>query len=416
MDRISLKELAFPLIKSIDSFNYLLKSHQRRTAVISYHIGHEMGLSHEELVELVVAAALHDIGALSVQERDTLIQEDVDNPSPHCLMGYKMLSSFELFADIARIIRHHHIKYEDLEKYHEEIKFQSHIIHLADRVDIYISPDLFILNQKAKVTESILSRKGTVFHPDVCDAFERVSKADIFWIEINNLSMEQLFAKINFISTIELSREQIEQFALTISRIIDFRSRFTAAHSYTVGQLACYIGGVLGLDEDTCVKLMVAGYFHDIGKIGIDTQYIEKRGPLTDEEYNMVKLHCYYSGQILSELNSSEWFRDIVKWAQYHHERLTGNGYPFSIKGEDIDTGTKIIAFSDMISALMEDRPYRARLTIEVAFDIIDKYAAENIDSEMIKIIDGHKREILDIVNRCKDRAETSYDETVQYE
>lgn len=78
MDKISLKELAFPLIKSIDSFNYLLKSHQRRTAVISYHLGRELGLSHDEMVDLVVAAALHDIGALSVQERDTLIQEDVE--------------------------------------------------------------------------------------------------------------------------------------------------------------------------------------------------------------------------------------------------------------------------------------------------------------------------------------------------
>lgn len=163
MDKISLKELAFPLIKAIDSFNYLLKSHQRRTAVIAYRIGQEMGLTHEELVDLVVAAALHDIGALSVQERDSLIQEDVENPSPHCLMGYKMMSIFDLFSDIAWIIRHHHIRYSDLDRYHEDIKIQSHIIHLADRVDIYISPDLFILNQKAKVTESILQRKGKVF-------------------------------------------------------------------------------------------------------------------------------------------------------------------------------------------------------------------------------------------------------------
>ncbi len=415
MDKISLKELAFPLIKAIDSFNYLLKSHQRRTAVIAYRIGQEMGLTHEELVDLVVAAALHDIGALSVQERDSLIQEDVENPSPHCLMGYKMMSIFDLFSDIAWIIRHHHIRYSDLDRYHEDIKIQSHIIHLADRVDIYISPDLFILNQKAKVTESILQRKGKVFHPDVCDAFVRASKPDIFWIEINALTMEQLFARIDFISAIELSKEQIEQFALTISRIIDFRSRFTAGHSFTVGHLARYIGQILELDEDTCEKLLIAGYFHDIGKIGIDTKYIEKEGPLTDEEYNMVKLHCYYSGQILSELNSSAWFRDVVRWSQYHHERLTGDGYPFCIKGEEIDTGTKIIAFSDMISALTEDRPYRRRLSIDEAFEIIDKYAEENIDPDILKVLDKHKPEIQRIVDDCKVKAERYYDETVEY-
>ncbi|WP_277657053.1 HD domain-containing phosphohydrolase [Seleniivibrio woodruffii] len=415
MDKISLKELAFPIIKAIDSFNYLLKSHQRRTAVISYHIGKELGLPCGDIAELVVAAAMHDIGALSVQERDTLIKEDVENPSPHCLMGYKMLSMFDIFSGIAKIIRHHHIRYEDAGKYNEEIRFQSHIIHLADRVDIYLSPDQFILNQKARVTASILEKKGTVFHPDVCDAFERVSRADIFWIEINNLTMEQLFSRMNFLSSIELNREQIEQFALTISRIIDFRSRFTAGHSYTVGRLAQFIGQVLGLDDDMCEKLLIAGYFHDIGKIGIDTAYIEKCGQLTDEEYNMVKLHCYYSGQILSELNSSEWFRDVVKWSQHHHERLTGNGYPFAIKGEEIDTGTKIIAFSDMISALMEDRPYRKRMSIDTAFDIIDRYAAENIDPDMIKIIDRYKAEIETIVDQCKQRAESCYYESVEY-
>lgn len=415
MEKISLKELAFPLIKAIDSFNYLLKAHQRRTSVIAYHIGKKLGLNYGDMVELVVAAALHDIGALSVQERDSLIKEDVENPAPHCLMGYRMLSGFDMFSDIAKIIRHHHIRYEDRGRYAEDIKFQSYIIHLADRVDICLSPAHFILNQKEKVTSQILEKRGTVFHPDVCDAFEEASKPDIFWIEINSLSMEQLFSRIDFISSIELTREQIEQFALTISHIIDFRSRFTAGHSYTVGKLAGFIGRILGMDEDVCLKLTIAGYFHDIGKIGIDTQYIEKMGPLTDEEYNMVKLHCYYSGQILSELNSSEWFRDVVKWAQYHHERLNGNGYPFSISGEDIDAGTRIIAFSDMISALMEDRPYRARLSIDVAFDIIDNYAADNIDPEMIKVIDRYKPEIQQIVDDCKKRAERTYDESVSY-
>jgi len=416
MKKISLKELAFPIIKAIDSFNYLLKSHQRRTAVISYHIGKKLGLNYADMVDLVVAASLHDIGALSVQERDTLIQEDVDNPEPHCLMGYKMLSGFDMFSDISKIIRHHHVRYEDLGRYNEDVKFQSHIVHLADRVDIYISPDMFILNQKAKVTQSILERRGRAFHPDVCDAFIEASKPDIFWIEINNLSMEQLFSRIGFIGCIELSREQIEQFALTISHIIDFRSRFTAGHSYTVGRLAGFIGRILGLDEDMCLKLTIAGYFHDIGKIGIDTRYIEKKGPLSDEEYNMVKLHCYYSGQILSELNTSAWFRDVVKWSLYHHERLNGKGYPFCISGGEIDTGTKILAFSDMISALMEDRPYRTRLNVNVAFDIMDNYAGENIDPDMIKVIDKYKPEIQRIVDECKKRAERMYDESVAYD
>lgn len=102
------------MIKAIDTFNYLLKSHHRRTAVISYHIGKELRLNNDQLMELVMAASLHDIGALSVQERDMLVKEDVLNPTPHCLMGHRMLSSFIVFKEIAQAIKHHHIKYEDL--------------------------------------------------------------------------------------------------------------------------------------------------------------------------------------------------------------------------------------------------------------------------------------------------------------
>ena len=156
MEKLSLKELAVPMIKAIDSFNYLLKSHHRRTAVISYHIGKKLGLKSDYLLELVIAASLHDIGALSVQERDMLIQEDVTNPKPHCVMGYHMLKSFDVFRDIAKIIKHHHIIYKDsLNMKKGEVIFSSHIIHLADRIDVLLSPDAFILSQKKSVTEKI---------------------------------------------------------------------------------------------------------------------------------------------------------------------------------------------------------------------------------------------------------------------
>ncbi len=146
MKEMTLKELALPLIKAIDSFNYLLRSHHRRTAYICYCLGKQLNLSHEQMIDLVIAASLHDIGALSVQERDTLVQEDVDNPEPHCRMGNRMMATFKVFNNIARIIKHHHIRYDEADKYDEEILFQSYIVYLADRVDIYIAPDSFILN------------------------------------------------------------------------------------------------------------------------------------------------------------------------------------------------------------------------------------------------------------------------------
>lgn len=403
MEKLSLKDLAVPMIKAIDSFNYLLRSHHRRVAVASYHIGKKLDLKDEHLLELVIAASLHDIGALSVQERDMLIQEDVTNPQPHCVMGFHMLKSFDVFRDIAQIIKYHHIIYKDsLKMKDREVLFASHIIHLADRVDILISTDKHILSQKNDVIEKIEEKVGEVFHPEVFEAFKEVSKKDIFWIDIDNMTISQLFRKIEFSLDFDLSLDNTVEFALTMSRIIDFRSKFTASHSYTVAHLAEQIGKYFRFDDEKCKKLLIAGYLHDIGKIGIDPRLIEKNGPLTDDEFNMMKLHSYYTGQILGELNTSEWFQEIVRWAEYHHEKNDGTGYPHGIGDEELDIGSKILAFADVITALLEDRPYRKGMDLEKAFTILREEIAPKISSKLFQVIEQNKEEINQVVTRCK--------------
>ena len=410
MEKLSLKELAVPVIKAIDSCNYLLKSHHRRTAVIAYHIGKKMGLEHDQLFKLVISAAIHDVGALSVQERDLLIREDVQNPRPHCDMGCKMLSSFVPFAEVAKVIKHHHIRYAaSLNMPEGEVLIESHILHLADRVDIVINPDTFVLKQKSAVVEKIRANVGTIFHPLVFEAFVAAAVPDVFWIEINNLELDQLFRRVDSSLNFSLSLDNILEFALTISRIIDFRSHFTASHSYTVANLACAIGKIFGFSQERCLKLKISGYMHDIGKIGIDPGLIEKNGPLTDDEFDLVKLHTYYTGQILSSLSISEWFNEIVTWAQNHHEKADGSGYPYALQEENLDLGCKILAFSDVIAALMEDRPYRKSLSIDTAFEIIRDKLAAKISSTMFEIIAQHKQEINDIVEQSHKNVLSEY-------
>ena len=91
------------------------------------------------------------------------------------------------------------------------------------------------------------------------------------------------------------------------------------SHSYTVAYLAKQLGKYFGFSDEDCQKLQVSGYLHDIGKIGVDPGLLEKNGPLSDDEFNHVKLHAYYTGQILKNLSRSEWFKDIVLWSQNHH-------------------------------------------------------------------------------------------------
>ena len=375
-----------------------------------YHIGKKMNLSSDQLFRLVISAAIHDIGALSVQERDGLLKEDVLNPKPHCEMGYRMLLSFEPFSEIARVIRHHHIHYDaSLAMEPGEAMLESHILHLADRVDVLIDVDVFVLKQKSAVVEKIRANVSSTFHPDVFAAFVEASRPDIFWIEVNNLELDQLFRMVDSSLNFDLTLNNILDFSLTISRIVDFRSHFTASHSYTVAHIACELGKMFDFSHERCVKLKISGYLHDIGKIGVDPGLIEKAGPLTDDEFDQVKLHTYYTGQILDSLSISEWFNEVVLWARNHHEKIDGSGYPYSLRDEDLDTGSRIVAFSDVIAALMEERPYRKSLSVDTAFEIIRQSLSVKISEQMFDVIERHKDEINVTVLQCKNNIKKHY-------
>lgn len=118
------------------------------------------------------------------------------------------------------VIKHHHIRWCSLAKMPEgEVPLESHILHLADRVDISVNPEVFVLKQKSIVVDKIRANVGTVFHPQVFEAFA-AAVPDIFWIEINNLELDQLFRRVDSSLNFTLSLDNILEFALTISRII----------------------------------------------------------------------------------------------------------------------------------------------------------------------------------------------------
>lgn len=105
----------------------------------------------------------------------------------------------------------------------------------------------------------------------------------------------------------------------------------------------------------------------------------------------------------------SEWFHEIVLWAKNHHEKVDGSGYPYSLLDENLDVGSKIVAFSDVIAALMEDRPYRKSLSVETAFEIIRKSISAKISDQMFAVIEGHKDEISAIVLQCQQNVRKQY-------
>ncbi|MGB9681517.1 MAG: HD-GYP domain-containing protein [bacterium] len=131
----------------------------------------------------------------------------------------------------------------------------------------------------------------------------------------------------------------------------------------------------LGFSENELKLIRIAGYLHDIGKVAIPIEILEKPDILTEEEYNIIKLHAYYSYRILEHIEGLEL---INEWGSFHHERLDGSGYPFGIKGDGLSLGSRIIAIADVFTALIEDRPYRRGMDIDEALDNIRSLVRAN--------------------------------------
>jgi HD-GYP domain-containing protein (c-di-GMP phosphodiesterase class II) len=397
--KICMKNVMVSLIKSIDSFNYLLKDHHRRTAIIAYQLGNIYGLDKHRMDDLILAASLHDIGALYVSERDQLIQADVDNPRDHEVNGAKMLEGFKPFESIAKIIGHHHIKYESVLLGlvdASEVPLESYVLHLADRIDVLL---LKYGNDHPRVIEEIKLRFGTVFAPFLLDTFVKATENIEFWSTISFDSFHDLLMRSLDEAHYDIDGEGIESLARLFAHIIDFRSPWTTRHSETVSHLAYRLGQLMGFSEDACWELRISGYLHDIGKIAIPVELIDKPGKLTADEFERVKNHVVYSTLILSPISE---FENIVNLASNHHEKRDRSGYPLKPKEEAFSIQTDVLAFADIFAALSENRPYRAGMIKEEIIDTLAEFTPDKLSENVYKVILEHFDELLGIALHTK--------------
>ena len=168
---------------------------------------------------------------------------------------------------------------------------------------------------------------------------------------------------------IELQREAQEkelelfkQTAAALANAIDAKDRYTRGHSARVARYSRLIAERAGLPEDECKKVYFAALLHDVGKIGVRNDILNKVGKLSDEEFEEVKAHTVLGCRILSSIRNSPFLRD---GAHYHHERYDGTGYPEGLSGEDIPECARIIAVADAYDSMTSTRSYRDSLAQE---------------------------------------------------
>ncbi|GER94480.1 HD domain-containing protein [hot springs metagenome] len=395
--RIKLSDLILSFSKALDFINPAMMSHHIRVAIIASEIARHYGMPHNEVANIFVASTLHDIGAFSLKDRLTTLDFEIKNPQSHAEKGYLILKNtgFDLLPDVAKIIRYHHMPWADGRGAYfegEEVHIGSHIIHLSDRIEVLIDRQKYILNQGREISDIIKAKAGSMFMPDVVKAFEELSQKEYFWLDAASPEVDQIIYDRNVLPDVELNAEGLLKTARLFSHIIDYRSRFTAVHSAGVSAVAALLAQMAGFSDLECEMMRIAGYLHDIGKLAISSEIIEKPARLSDEEFNVMKSHVYHSYRILEAISGLE---IINTWASFHHERMDGGGYPFHIRGNELPIGSRIMAVADVFTAITEDRPYRKGMSGENALKVIEDMAKNNsLDKSIVDLASTYFRHL----------------------
>ncbi len=181
----------------------------------------------------------------------------------------------------------------------------------------------------------------------------------------------QIGISINNALLIEQQRIQFNSILRVLAASIDARDPLTAGHSEKVTEYSVGIARELGLGEDYCEVIGIAGLLHDYGKLGVRDDVLKKPGRLTDDEYLEIRSHASKTKMILDQMNFSGNYSEIPLLAGAHHEKIDGSGYPQGLKGEEIPLGARIIAVADVFEALTAKRHYRDPMDIDEAVRIL---------------------------------------------
>jgi diguanylate cyclase (GGDEF)-like protein/putative nucleotidyltransferase with HDIG domain len=168
---------------------------------------------------------------------------------------------------------------------------------------------------------------------------------------------------------------------LVLAEAVDLRDSGTAAHSETVGRYAEMIAAELGLEEERVERVKLAGVLHDIGKVGVPDDVLQKAGPLDDREWAEMHKHCELGSRLLNGAGLD----DIARWVLSHHERPDGTGYPAGLTRTEIPPEARILGVADAYEAMVSDRVYRPGLGVERARAELEKGAGTQFDPLVVE-------------------------------
>ncbi|MBL8980253.1 MAG: response regulator [Gemmatimonadetes bacterium] len=213
--------------------------------------------------------------------------------------------------------------------------------------------------------------------------------------QIEQANLNQWLKEEVAVRTAELRRERAKLERLSVATLealvnaLEAKDPFIRGHSARVADLGAMIAAELGMNDEQVEQVRMAGRLHDIGKIGIREDILTKQGPLTADEYELVKQHVVIGSQILAPLAH---LGDVIAFVRSHHERWDGQGYPDRLRGEEITLGARVLGAAEIFDALTTARPYQEKMPPDVAVERMRDLAGSVLDPGVYQALEAAVR------------------------
>ena len=396
--RIDLRQTLISLTGALDFVGIDEIHHGKRVALMAGAVAAELGWSAEARRDIIYAGMLHDCGVSRQREHRCLTEMlEWEGAEEHCLRGERYLAECPPLGRFADVVRWHHTRWEKLvtQPLSEELRLAANLIFLADRADVLVAKYFGgesmaneLLWEYPQVVERLHGLAGRMFAPALVDAFARAAGREAFWLCMDPPYIdEEVGERLSEADPVELDTTDALAIAGLFARTVDAKSSYTLEHSTRVARIARHLAAHLGMAGERLDLIEIAALLHDIGKLRVPEEIIDKPGALTTQERAYVTRHSYDTGRLLKRVFPG---LPIAGWAAMHHENLLGTGYPEHWHGPAIPLEARLIAVADIFQALSQERPYRERLSAqEVMRQICALAAAGRIDAEMVAHLGG---------------------------
>ena len=395
--KLDLTDLIYALSFALDKVEYELlgieTGHGRRVACLCLFMAEHAGIRGEELRDYIGCCVLHDnaltefiyeelynfkyITDESGQQLSNVIDMDyVERDGNHGIIGERNIHLIPFRTNVDNIILYHHENADGsgpLGKTADETGLKTQILHLADEIDIHYKLSNLTESEFNRISKWVQSQSGKMFSEKAVQLFQDAVTYDKILYLVHKGAFSSLKRGLRTVTS-DYSDEEIHSFAGMFARITDYKSEFTQTHSLSVADKAEQMANYYGFDSEKTTRFYLAGALHDIGKLLVSNDILEKPGRLTDDEFSAMRDHASATRYVLRLVKG---IPDIVKWASNHHEKLNGKGYPRGLTAEELSFEERLMACVDIYQALTEQRPYKDGMPHEKAIaimqDMVDK-------------------------------------------